>query len=495
MQENDLLPILANRLLSSPVASYFINGAPGSGKTHLIKKISEDLPKWIAPLSVLGPYPVSDIAEFNQMILTELHQMGFMEKNWNDDTASDFYSTWNWINGNAARNLPKHVVVLMELNFDAVKDIDHVVFWFSNIRYLQHFWDGGNTNILFLISGLWNHGGLQKYYNTKQLSFPYTEGVNYLVWKGIGLEDTAKMVEDRFDRPSLSKPFSALVFEITAGHPGAIVDILNVMGKEGLKFASLEIAADKASKEGRYAAKMVDVWRKMPNDVFEIMESLIKMQPLAKTANPESLELMHTAGMIDFSTIFRKRYIKLGSRFTELVIRNNLSQLGIDAIKYTQADFNEFVPVVNSFNVEAYMIINELENLIRNIAVSKMLEEHDDQMHILISHVLKSVTNADGKITTDAYERAIEWKGKNLKAGIDSRFNPLIAYLSTGDLVQLLKEIPDTATRHLQQLANILEAVTPMRDAVMHNQLIEENSLEKLYAFKAEILSMQNRSF
>jgi hypothetical protein len=87
----------------------------------------------------------------------------------------------------------------------------------------------------------------------------------------------------------------------------------------------------------------------------------------------------------------------------------------------------------------------------------------------------------------DAYDRASGWRQKNFQNGIGSKLNPLIAYISTSDLSQLITEIPFEGIFSNDLIASI-EAVAPIRDAVMHNQIIDEKSLETLYDLQDKIL-------
>ena len=71
--------------------------------------------------------------------------------------------------------------------------------------------------------------------------------------------------------------------------------------------------------------------------------------------------------------------------------------------------------------------------------------------------------------------------------------NPLIAYLSTRELANLIEELG--AELHSPQwlrIAQAIRALSDVRDAVMHNQLIDDNQLEQLYKLQANIYDALN---
>jgi len=97
---------------------------------------------------------------------------------------------------------------------------------------------------------------------------------------------------------------------------------------------------------------------------------------------------------------------------------------------------------------------------------------------------LRVIKNAES-----AYDRALNWKERNRQHNINSVIlNPEIAYLSTGDLATLVKEIGvENDWNSWEQIGNQIENLQGIRNTVMHNQIIDLADLEKLYKLREHI--------
>jgi hypothetical protein len=193
-----------------------------------------------------------------------------------------------------------------------------------------------------------------------------------------------------------------------------------------------------------------------------------------------------------YQEIFNQSFVKISSWYIELLLKNNLDVLGIDDDVWKKIEFQEFAPIISTLNVEAYKIINNIENMIRNFALTKLGEQDTGEAHVLQNKPLKRKLTYQSHIDEDAYDRASDWRERSRQNGIDVSLNPLITYLSTGDLVQLLREIGASGDSSWKEIMDTLQKVTPIRDAVMHNQVIDEKSLESLYSLQVKVYNALN---
>jgi len=66
--------------------------------------------------------------------------------------------------------------------------------------------------------------------------------------------------------------------------------------------------------------------------------------------------------------------------------------------------------------------------------------------------------------------------------------NPLLAYLKTRDLADLISEIGVAEnSKAWLAIAQSIQTLSDVRDAVMHNQLIDDGALQRLYDLQAAI--------
>ena len=145
------------------------------------------------------------------------------------------------------------------------------------------------------------------------------------------------------------------------------------------------------------------------------------------------------------------------------------------------------MPDVFVVNREAYRITNETENTMRNFLTSYLNSHSNSDQHILIDQCKKY--DKDTMETEDAYTRAVDWRTRNAKRGLAVSMNPLIAYCSIRDLATLTQSIAKDNSL-LYQVGESLDEISDIRDAVMHNQFIEFEALQKLKDLQAEIWSV-----
>ena len=96
--------------------------------------------------------------------------------------------------------------------------------------------------------------------------------------------------------------------------------------------------------------------------------------------------------------------------------------------------------------------------------------------------------NQDTGVNEDAYQRAEDWKNRSADRGLPAEMNPLIAFLSTRDLANLVENMgAEIQSTNWLRIAQTIRELSDVRDSVMHNQLINDCALKRLYDLKADI--------
>ena len=103
---------------------------------------------------------------------------------------------------------------------------------------------------------------------------------------------------------------------------------------------------------------------------------------------------------------------------------------------------------------------------------------------------VKSTINEDD----DAYIRAMNWREKNRNLGLPAELNPLIAYTSTSDLSTIIEELSSSMDPSWLEIAKLIQKISPIRDSVMHNQVIDEKALQNLFHLQTKVYAALNRS-
>jgi hypothetical protein len=489
MNKQSITTTLLRQLESKPATAFFINGPPGAGKTYLLNEFAESLPAYLSNTQVLGPYrTLQDTVH----ITKDLQEFGYLSMPAPEDCREDWYSTWIWLRDNLKVSTRQNFIILIRLDDKLFAQFEELRVWFSSLRYMEHYWNNHKIRLLFVVAGYWNHMALEEYYRTIQLSFPYTTSTNYTVWNKISEDDAVNLVKRKLEGVLLAESFGRLMYEITGGLVGALIDILACLESSNPGVSDILIATQKAVEKGYYAKTLVESWRGYPVAFTQSINQLLLYKKFSMS-DKNAIDLLRTAGIVSSQEVLGKTFIQVSSWYIELLLRSYASVLGISNEGWGKVQFNEFTLGLTTFNVEAYKVINSIENLIRNFAIARLCEQDDYTDHILQNRVLRRkksyVTSGDD----DVYTRAAEWKERSKHYRMNTTFNPLIAYVSTGDLVQLVREIAVAGDGFWNDIVNAIDKITPIRDAVMHHQMIDEKSLESLYSLQMKIYSALNR--
>lgn len=491
MDRYSLIPLLLKQFDSKFASTFFINGPPGSGKAYLLKELASTLPSYMPNTIALGPYN-SSFEEMNGRIVDELFELGYLNTPAPQDCKDTWYDTWAWLKDNLKVSGRQNFALLIRLADRNFSECDDLRSWFSSLRYMEHYWNNSKVRLLTVVAGYWNHPALEEHYRTIQLSFPYTTSTNYLVWDSISERETVELIRTRINVSGLENAFGKLIHEITGGLPGAIMDILAYLRVDHPSVVDFLTATRLAAKNGEYGKELVKSWLQCPPSFTKVIMHLLLYRKL-NSSDKGAIDLLKIAGIVSLQEIAGKTFIQLSSWYIELVLRNHAEVLGLNNEDWQKMQFEELVPRLSAFNLDAQKIIINIENLIRNFALARLSEQESSDEHILQHKVLRRKKNSTLNVDDDLYERADAWRERSKQNGMDVGLNPLITYVSTSDLVELVREIAVQGDPFWDEIIAAIEKITPIRDAVMHHQMIDEKNLESLYNLEIKIYSALNR--
>ena len=383
-----------SQLINSKIAStYFINGPVGSGKKHVLSELAVSMPSAIPSLVVLGPYQSSKVSVVTN-ILNDMFEMQFLTGEVPDGIDLDWNSAWFWLQNNIKTSRRLNLLVLVNIDDIPINDYEQWRVWLSGPRYLEHFWDNKLIHVLILISGNWDQRGLEDFYRSIQLSFPYTVGQNQSIWSQISQEDAIGIVKREFPENPLVESYGKLLFELTGGHPGAIKDILSNLPRDNVSSKEIIQATHRAAMSGIFGDGLIKSWGILSSTEIGILKDLVLYKKLPKGTNSTNLEVLHNLGIIEYKNLFNHRIVNLKSWYIHLLTKYHAKSLGLADVSWGKFDFEEFMPTIPEWNIEAYRILNDIENQIRNFAVSCLFEEEQNEEHILSNHVLKRIRSS-----------------------------------------------------------------------------------------------------
>jgi len=486
MNKDEITKRILRMVESHRACSFFLNGPPLAGKSYLLSELSTELPTYLHRSVVLGPYKMNRASALDLAgnIVNDFREAGFIDQIPASQETRDLVSIWRWLQENANLTARKLFVVLIDLNTQSA-DIELLCNLFSNARYLEGVFDSRLIRLVHVFVGHWDHPSMVRFFRKTNTSFPYTTGFNYSHWTGISVDDLDKLIDKYFpERGGL--PFGRILHELTNGHPGAAIDILEHISSSKLCLPALLTATRKAALDGPTTQTLLQIWRKLPMDSKQVLRELILERRISATTLPAHLDRLNLAGITHRKPIGTKYYLEFRSWYVELAVRLHDKELEITSDQSERIEFEDLVPTISIMNFEAYRVIHEIENLARNVITVQMSVRSEPGFHYLMGRGRKF--NQDKGVNEDAYKRAEDWKENSADRGLASELNPLIAFLSLRDLANLVETMDgEIHSTNWMRIAQMIRELSDVRDSVMHNQLIDDFALLRLYDLQADI--------
>jgi hypothetical protein len=483
MQVSELGQRLSRLAWTKSAVTFFVNGPPGAGKSHLLKQLPEALPEETPLPCVVGPHSVAakEVDTLGGHLMNHFRAAGFVDTVPTGESSRDLSDAWRWFADNAQVLTEHTFLVMFDLGSGNRFNLATLGSLFSDARRLAEAWEHPKVNLIHVFAGYWDHGELKQYFRDIVTSFPYTPGQDYEVWNGISPRDMTLLV--RRSLPSeVDSVYGETVFELTGGHPAAALDILSELDSNDVSVRALLSATQRAAESGPAGEALLEAWLRLPDESRNELKRLILQRHIPIRSLGDRWEQLVTAGVARHHQVGQDHYLAFQSWYAELLARLNVEDLGIADSAVKRIRTNGLMPAISELNVQAYRVINDIENQARNFVATR-LSLRSTKDHLLENRGWKS--NEDTGNREDAYQRAMDWCQRSLDKGV---LNPLLAYLSTRDLAHLVEEIShEIGSEAWQEIANAIMELSDIRDAVMHNQLIEGSDLKRLYELRGDI--------
>ncbi|MFW6116791.1 MAG: hypothetical protein ACOC6F_03600, partial [bacterium] len=425
----ELAQRLTRLVWSKSSTTFFLNGAPGSGKSQLLQKLAGGLPDQIPRSYVLGPYALEqeDSVNLERYIMRDCQSAGFLDSQLDEGATVDPVAAWRWFADNAYVSTEHTFLILIDVVAGNRIDLARLGNLFSRARRLEGNWSHRRIRLFHMFAGYWDHPGLEQHFRDIGTSFPYTPGDNYAVWSGVSRSEVARLVRSALPADADSV-YDSAVFELTDGHPAAALDVLREVDPENVSMGSLRSATRRAALRGPAGEALVAAWLLLSPAIRLVLKDLVLRRHLPIRLLTDRWRQLAVAGAVREHRVGESHYVTFKSWYAELLARLNAKGLGIATSGTRRVQTNDVMPPITELNVEAYRVINDIENQARNF-VATHLYLRQTSGHILQGRDRRF--NEDSGKFDDAYQRASDWRQRSLDKGV---LNPLLAYLSTRDL-------------------------------------------------------------
>jgi hypothetical protein len=257
-------------------------------------------------------------------------------------------------------------------------------------------------------------------------------------------------------------------------------------GNGGLTLSRLIEAMYNVAQNSPTTQKLCAIWQKLPAEATHLITPMLLRRHVKASPALKYADDLLTSGVAQWKTVGNATYLEFRSWYIELVVRSHLNELGLSDQFTAPILAEDLIPLLLTFNQEAFQLIHDIESCARHLVSTYLLMHHVGDDHILKGHA--KIRNERTGIFEDLYDRTLNWRNRTEKNGLMVRHNPLITYSTTRDLAVLIEEIGrEVKIRDWIEIANSMQKLVVVRDAVMHNQLIEFDTLEQLYSLQAKI--------
>jgi hypothetical protein len=281
----------------------------------------------------------------------------------------------------------------------------------------------------------------------------------------------------------------SLLYEITGGHLGAASAIAEKVKKPSLE--SILNAVHEVAKKHEVTHRLLSVWKQMPYEALELLEGLLTHRHLLVSANSKADEHLLSAGIARRIVVDKQVYLRFQSWYIELALRYHADELNLRDRRLADVDVTNLSPILTSLNDEAYRLIRDIEVSARNFVSIRLSLTNKNNNGNILAGINKRIE--DGQLM-DTDTRTRQERDRIQSYRLSVKLNPQISYMTTGELAQILQEIGrNEQDKAWSKIGDSIQKMASIRNAVMHNQLVDEQALRTLYDLRGAIYRALNR--
>jgi len=438
----------------------------------------------------LGPFHVrgTDSGPLIGSIYSDLVEAAYLDRSVSLPEELDFTAFWEWAATKIA-STKQIFLVTVDVGDSGNLRPSNIASHFSNARKLETCLFGTGLRVYTVFEGFWNPFLLDAYYKELGISFPYTPAYNYAEWQGIDEKQTAQLVSHMY--PNARPIIGRLLHEIADGNPAIIMGILGEVQEENFNYEGIIDATREYARCGSLSLELVDIWMSLPPKAKETLATIILRRRALGLVSSDMKRLLSCFGLTKLVYIQNQEYLCLRSWFVELLLVIHRERLGLSEHILERIDMTEIMPELTTINTEAYQLIHDIETQVRNFVVQQ-------RYRLIYPSLEDDILDVDIKIrgtkSENVARETAKWKSRSERKGVMVNVNPRISYSSTGQLCGLLESIAfELHSNEWLEIASNLDEMKDIRDAVMHNQIINDIHLERLYELQAHVYRALNQ--
>lgn len=369
-------------------------------------------------------------------------------------------------------------------------NIDEIFNFYATLRKFCTEWKKQNgLSVHFVTVGSWIPIELYKRFHDRQVSWPFSPEHNLIYFPDLEPDEVFQLLRKHPLGLGAKYIHALYLWEITMGERFTTSMVIKGMKQSINLSQSIYYSAVQLIETHDFVELVKERISALSSLSLHALGCMLDGIYIDSHSNKELLDELRLSGLIRFQKDGSVEGVRFKNWIIDSTVRCN-SEVFKDMIEFSSfKDYQELIPPITCINREAYAVICEIENYLRNIIILRLSILQPNQAHPLVG-IRTGLTNTKGSYK-DEYERTKKWRDENAASGYVETHDAQMSYLQTADLIELVDQLiyeKDPIILLLLPVRKKLSAVKRIRDAVAHNQIISESSYMFLLDLKEELL-------
>lgn len=461
-------------------------GAPWSGKTTFLHDLARHLERQDRRTVVYGPISMTafqDQQAFRPQFLAWLEDEGLLRRAAIPAEYLPAASLGLFMEYVHERLDPKLVSKLVIETDDVHGTGAKLYEFYADLRKFCSEWQGRDLGVHLISAGSWNPTELEQAFKDHESSWPFVAEHSLFYLPDLTADELLEHIRQRLPAANLKPIHAVYLWELTSGDAPAVNEIIGCLPQQPVACERLYQAAETLIRSGASAERMESRLKSLSAQALETLSRMLKgYHPLA-VKQPRVRDELILSGLGRVVDEGIGRVLRPKNWLVESTIRHHWARLSRLFPGLANTHYEDLIPPISCLNREAYNLICEIENQLRNLVMLR-LQVFANGRHPLHGIVTRETNPPDKPYAADEFMRASRWRTRVEHDAYVDAHAALISFSQTRHLIglidYLIDEKHDPVLLLLDPLRRDLDGFKDIRDAVTHNQLISEKSYDTL---------------
>lgn len=307
-------------------------------------------------------------------------------------------------------------------------------------------------------------------------------------------EEQNHILKDKAIKNSKNQDLVDLIQDITGGAIGLLFYVTEMILSKSIK--DINKLMDILINDSEINHLLKNKFEKENKSLINLIVCIFEEKKILKKFN-EDLEKIYLSGLVNVEQYKDNYIVRFDSWFLEVQTKKIISN---EKIEYS--NYQQLLPVYISLNSQAYNILMEIENYLRNILISGLHKLSNDINPLEILDCLGRIKSTDSGKSYTYFEWCKHKLYQHKKVYNVDIYESLVSQLDLTDLeniflssvvptkytTQSLKQIFDFSLGNLS-ISDFLKRLKQIRNPVAHNQLIDFSIIDELKTLRNLLIS------